>query len=873
MLNPAVISIDLLKQIDKHYRNTIYKHYRTPLLGYTPEAVVVFAVTLYNYILWPAGLVSKTTQEDYIIYFTKIYREAIGTITPALQGFIGRLEVIVSEPQYSEAEAEPQSITEYINYFKTGTDTEDGYNTRHFPELHDFFYSVISPLRTYPYVNDRRINDIKHEADILQRHHSERLAIFIRQELYTLSDQLRDLKEMPTDTSRKNGSQSFKGYGLPPDVEVIIEQFLAEVNAKAEVEAEARLKQIEANAKAEERIKQLEAQAREAQQEPKSLTPEEYLDALLSRIEAEFGGLAVEYHGLHNNSPYSRLDEMSAYVLGAKYAQAENLDLDEVLSQQAQAQAAILNFANLRPVLSACLQTYLYKLSAENILPTSHGVIKGILEATKPYIPQIINLSYVECKDYAKAIYDKILAHTHGFATALPLPNLSPLTAEALTTAPKVEYVPTGIILPFDGTTHLSRIINDLQADVITANTEVLSETPDPSTLTPVIDSTLKEVACLLIGRASTPYLLEGNLVIHDETANKYYKIVPKIGSDNYAAYGFRVCNYWNLYSRIYRQQELLKTSDKYKEYYTEAYPNDQDYHIDVELDPFGTNIDISKGKSDIDELLGHIKYEPLPQGDPQRRRETIEKLAEWDKVLTERINDIFDDPYYNKTHAKALVEYRQEIKSIRYFYPYIVFISAHKLAAYTYYPQEYSDLIIRKPLDPVTGKPVIYHVHHVGGKGSEHDNRKENLRIIPKQLNDELRHTSRPVIYQDTRYNTLKAYCSDTKAGSYAALSQSISSLTSGDQVSFKSRLYTIDPETGDILASDDPQATRYVYNGFVYEDLKAFTDAQRLGRKSYDAIQKGIIRAKKAGKTEYKHKHYKFYLGDSNIIEITST
>jgi hypothetical protein len=600
---------------------------------------------------------------------------------------------------------------------------------------------------------------------------------------------------------------------------------------------------------------------------------EEYLADLLTHVEVEYRTLATKYNGLHSQDPENlngRLDEMFAYVLGAKYAQAESLDLDKVLAKQAQAQEAILNYDNLRPVLSACLQTYLYKLSAENILPTSHGVVQGILEATKPYIPQITNLSYVECKDYAKAIYDKILAHTHGFATALPLPNVSPLTAEALTTAPKVEYVPTGIILPFDGTTHLSRIINDLKADVITADTEVLSETPDPSTLTPVIDSTLKEVACLLIGRASTPYLLEGNLVIHDETANKYYKIVPKIGSDNYAAYGFRVCNYWNLYRRIYRQQELLKTSDKYKEYYTEAYPNDQDYHIDVELDPFGTNIDISKGKSDIDELLGHIKYEPLPQGDPQRRREIIEKLAEWDKVLTESINDVFDDPHYNETHAKALVEYRQEIKSIRYFYPYIVFISAHKLAAYTYYPQEYSDLIIRKPLDPETGKPVIYHVHHVGGKGTERDNRKENLRIITKQLNDELRHTSRPVIYRDARYNTLKSYCSDTSAGNYVALSQSISSLTSGDQVSFKSRLYTIDPETGDILASDDPQATRYTYNGTVYDDLSTFTKAHRL---NYDTVQKGIKRAKDAGKTEYKHKKFRFYLGDSNIIEITST
>lgn len=865
MLTPAVISVDLLKQIDKHYRNTIYKHYRTPLLGYTPEAVVMFAVTLYNYILWPAGLVSKTTQEDYITYFTKMYREAIGTITPALQGFIGRLEVIVSEPQYSEAEAEPQSITEYINYFKTGTDTEDGYNTRHFPELHDFFYSVISPLRTYPYVNDRRINDIKREADILQRHHSERLAIFIRQELYTLSDQLRDLKEMPTDTSRKNGSQSFKRYGLPPDVEVIIEQFLAEVNAKAEVEAEARLKQIEANAKADERIKELEAQAREAQQEPKSLTPEEYLDALLIRIEAEFGGLAVKYHGLHNNTPETRLDEMFAYVLGGKYAQAKGLDLSTVLSQQAQAQAAILNFDNLRPVLSACLQIYLYNLSAENILPTSHGVVQGILEATKPYIQQITNLSYVECKDYAEALYSKILANTHGFATALQLPEVAPLTAGDIGTVPKVKHIPTGIILPFDLTTHLSRIINDLQADVITANTEVLSETPDISTLTPVNNSTLKEVACLLIGRASTPYLLEGCLVIHDETADKYYKVTPTIGNDNYAAYGFRVYNYWNLYRRIYRQQELLKTSVKYKEYYAD--PNSFDCSSNSELDPFST--DTPKNQiADIDELLGHLKFEPLPQGDPQRRRELIEKLAEWDKVLTERINDIFDDPHYNRTHAKAQAEYRKNIKPIQYFYPNIVFISAHKLAAYTYYPQEYSDLIIRKPLDPETGKPMTYHIHHVGGKGSENDNRRENLRIITKQLNDELRYTSRPVIYRDTRYNTLKSYCAATKAGSLPALSQATANLTIGDQIIFKSRLYTIDPETGDILASDDPQATRYTYNGTVYDDLSSFTKAHRL---SYDAIQKGIKRAKDAGKTEYKHKRFRFYL-DDNIITIKS-
>lgn len=599
----------------------------------------------------------------------------------------------------------------------------------------------------------------------------------------------------------------------------------------------------------------------------KTPSREKYLEDLLTRIEAEFGDLAVKYHGLYNSNSETLLDEMFAYVLGGKYAQAEGLDLDEVLAQQAQAQSAILNFDNLRPVLSACLQTYLYKLSAENILPTSHGVVQGILEATKTYIQQITNLSYVECKDYVKALYNKILANTNGFATALPLPEITPLTAGDIGTVPKVKHIPTGIILPFDLTTHLSRIINDLQADVITANTEVLSETPDPSTLTPVNNNTLKEVAYLLIGRTSTPYLLEGCLVIHDETADKYYKVTPTIGNDNYADYGFRVCNYWNLYRRIYRQQELLITSAKYKEYYTEAYPNDQDYHIDVELDPFGTNIDISKArKPDINEQLGHMKFEPLPQGDPQRRRELIEKLAEWDKVLTERINDIFDDPYYNKSHAKALVEYRQEIKSIRYFYPDIAFISAHKLAAYTYYPQEYSDLIIRKPLDPETGEPAIYHLHHKDGCRS--NNTPENIEIISHQENMEVRSTSRPVIYRGTRYNTLKAYCESTDAGARTKLTERLSALTPGTEaIEYNGRFYTVDT-VGVISATDNTTTPAITYNGTIYANPKEFADAHNL---IYKSLHNALSKARKDGKTSFKYKFYHFYLDiNGNLIKI---
>lgn len=551
---------------------------------------------------------------------------------------------------------------------------------------------------------------------------------------------------------------------------------------------------------------------------------EDYLENLLARIEAEFSSLAVKYHGLHNSNSETRLDEMFAHVLGGKYAQAEGLDLSTVLAQQAQAQAVILTFDKIRPVLSACLQTYLYNLSDETILPTSHGVVQGILEATKPYIQQITNLAYVECKDYAEALYNKILAHTNGFATALPLPEITPLTAE------DIASIQARAVLPFDLSEPIAKAINDLRADVVTADTEVLSVAPDLSTLTPVNDNPIKRVAYFLIGRASTPYLLDGELIIHDIEGGNFHKIIPRIGVDNYSAYGFRAYNYQSLYKRIYQQQRIL---------------------------------DIS---TDDDE---YIEYEELPMGKPEARRKLIERLASQDKEFTNLLTPAFADEKFIEESARIKAGYFKNVKHISY-YSSVIFISAHKLAAYTYYPQEYSDLIIRKPLDPETGKPMTYHVHHVAGKGSEHDNCKENLQIITKQLNDELRYTSRPVIYRDTRYNTLKSYCSDTKAGNYVALSQSISSLTSGDQVNFKSRLYTMNPETGDILASDDPEATHYTYKDTMYDDLSSFTKAHRL---NYDTVQKGIKRAKDAGKTEYKYKKFRFYLGDSNTIEITST
>ena len=81
-----------------------------------------------------------------------------------------------------------------------------------------------------------------------------------------------------------------------------------------------------------------------------------------------------------------------------------------------------MSFDNLKPVLSACIQSYAYNLALEDILTSetlSHGVVQGILEATKRNAPAIARRSYRPNADLAEALYDKILSNTHGFALSL----------------------------------------------------------------------------------------------------------------------------------------------------------------------------------------------------------------------------------------------------------------------------------------------------------------------------------------------------------------------------------------------------------------------------------------------------------------------
>lgn len=939
-LFPSVLSADLLKQLDKYYRAKHYNAASSPLLDYTPNAVVSFAAILYDYIIEPANLYPTINQANYIMQFAQTYKNAVDTISPVLDGFIRDLEVIVNEPAYDTS----SEIKDYITYYKTGVDTYTNYNSTNYPTLYDFFCGIQCPLRTFPYVNDSRIVNIKCQADALQSTHNAYLHRFIQLELSELERKLRTPQEEPKDKKAKKVIENETRLELPPEVEAILAPFLVPSTIQPQKEE---LKEQESQPV---EVKPEEVQP---QEKPKEVTkPEEYLECFIRNLEPHYTKLATKYAGLHiedpNNPDVRRMDEFFALMWTSKYALDNKLDpvkdLRTILDLQAQAQPTILDYSKIAPVLSACLQAPLYNLDIKDVMTPdimTHGVVQGIIKATERYMPQITRrVKHLNYNDLAEALYTEIIMNTYGLATALPLPKLKPLTEEEITAKTLdllyQEVIPKGDIAPFDLMKPIIRAMNGLNpvadakerdaqiqtlqgvadekeiekqiqeylgivykddvdekdqkkkkkkdknkdknkdeedkgvkgrpmvADMITTNTEVLSVVPDPKDLTPVTVETIKDMAYAIVGRACTPYLYEGNLTLHDHTVDKYYRLVPNLSKFNYASYSFKFYNEVSLINRICKKQQLLMTSCEYiDEYYNKnaeyAELNDEDD------DPF-TETPKRQSKKITGEDLGHIKYRLLPKGDPKARWELLEEWIQWDEELTRRINEIFYDSYHNPEHKQAQIEHGR-ILTLRYFNHHLCYLPEHKLAAYTYFPQEYSDKIINSPLDPDTGEPVVYHVHHIGGQGHENDNRRENLRITTKRLNDALRYTSQPVVYKGRRYLTLTDYCTITKAGTLGAVSNATKNLKAGEQATVAGRQYTRDTKTKDLIAIDDPNTKVYIYKGVEYGSLAQFTTKHRL---KYDTIQTGLKRAGLSGKAVYKQRGYIFTI-DGNIITIT--
>ena len=152
------------------------------------------------------------------------------------------------------------------------------------------------------------------------------------------------------------------------------------------------------------------------------------------------------------------------------------------------------------------------------------------------------------------------------FADALPLPDVAPLSDDAIAIAPRAPRIAADSkLLPFDLTQPIQVTISTLRADVVTTDIEVLSVTPDPSSLKPVDDQTIKNIACRLTGMDSAPYLLDGGLLIYNPKTDQYLKVLPTIREDGYADYIFTAYNTKALKDRLNDLQNLLLADPRYR--------------------------------------------------------------------------------------------------------------------------------------------------------------------------------------------------------------------------------------------------------------------------------------------------------------------
>jgi hypothetical protein len=413
----------------------------------------------------------------------------------------------------------------------------------------------------------------------------------------------------------------------------------------------------------------------------------------------------------------------------------------------------------------------------------------------------------------AEELYSSISRHTCGFADALPLPDIAPLSDDDIAITPKAPRIaPDSKPLRFDLTQPIQDILSTLGADVVTTDTEVLSAAPDPSNLKLVDDPTLKNIACRLTGMDSAPYLLDGGLLIYNPKTDQYLKVLPTIREDGYADYVFTAYNIKALKDRINTLQGVLLADPRYRS----------------SLPPCITQ---------------------LPQGDPVARQKAIKDLQELADILLAQVNALYKydaDDYDGNTDYVVTKRTIRRIVQTPYYAKF--YLSAHRLAAYTYYPREYSSYITARPTDPTTGKPLVYHVHHKDGCRS--NNSPENLEIVPKPTNDTARSTSRPVIYQGVRYDTLRSYCEATDAGNYKNLQQALTGLEAGNDAIYKGRRYTL---AGGIIKAVDADTPTITYNDNVYASLKEFAIAHGL---SPNALRQAISRARRQGKTAITYK-----------------
>ncbi len=918
-----LLDLSTLEAIDSNVRRDHYLYGQRPLLKYTSEAITEYATAIYSYILPHFGSTGSITIEQYVEQWLSPYRTIQEQLDAKAEDFICRLRAIATTPE-PQPELPPHLIAPKECLYTKISDFLDGKDD-FYVDVFDFIFNVYSPLRK-PTVTDSRVLALVTEADKLCGKASKKLTSLIDKELIPLRKPLKQRlnyyklskknvallhtyqKQIPvsawieikqaldnkvitsatkkmikaqlkyiksatglSDTDRIKLHEISESGHVTTDADRAKALHLSRQSADWELDSQNLIKAFEDNNKTilsspayANVCKDISTAKRLLAYLKSSITPEEhkflsnsistYSDLATIKTEEDAKTLikrrkdlyavTIDVHELFIRSllkqleiEYSELrpkdknsesidvdvEDIMALIVVSRLVDSKGMDYEALEDQQAVAELWYLNFEHVKEQLKACLQ-----ISLNNLLPSSifvpevleHGAITGMMEWAKQVKVLLASTPLVlNCTALAEQLHHQLKQHTISFALGDPLPEVNPLTKEqqlnASTTVPTLDKASA-----FDLTVLIQRKIDSLALDsAFTQLTAIDLSDNEVQALTPVPDRTIALLCAMTVRQPCTPLMLDGSLLIHLTDVGQYYKVVPEIRVKGYAQYIFVAFN-WTLFT-----DTLIK----------------------------------------LEELVNG-ESEPVPNLYKDGNYTVLEQIKHCESCYWQVVG-MFDE-----LCAKAEAMFKDtELESYAYsltntWYYGNCYISGHRLSAWVYYPEEYR--LISEVQVNSNGKIVDYEPDHINRVCS--DNRPENLQIVPKKTNVELRSTSIPVNYTGRSYATLKKYCDETDAGNYSNLQQNVKDLEFGSKVKYNGRTYELDAN-GDLLANDVNIVPPVLFNDVPYESITAFADSVKL---SAPAVRQALSRAKKAGKTDFScklnNKKYQFLLGVEGNVQI---
>lgn len=850
MLN--LLDITTLEKIDSKCRQDNYTFGQQPMLKYCPEALVEYACAIYQYIL-PHFDTTDITEEQYIAKWVAPHTKCMKLI--ASKDYMVTLIAIIDNPApaptgYSLEKDIYAEISAYIDNHKNDADWY------FFEGLNDFLINVHSPLR-WDTITDKRILDLIAEIDAIRAACSKELGTSISKDLKPyrkfIQERLAYYKLKPkTITTLKDSKDQLSPLEWDEILKALENKVIPENTQKL---ITATLKALRDAAK-----------AKKTKTVTKPIDPaiavdvkEVFISDFVQKLSVAYATPVVKEpakpieptESTEQTEPpkppepttQELLDDVYNTIDALYTANAQGTSIDAVEIQQKATEKWYSDFNNILNPLTACLEISLNKLSPETVLSDevlSHGAIKGMLTFAKALRLKVLYKLNTNILDYtalAQELRHSIQVQTAYYTDTEPLPDVEPISKVKL-----IENICKGTapILPniFDLTQPIQEVLDSIKANVVTTGiVEVLSETEAQSILpmlVPITDYTIKEMANMLTGQTAIPYIADindGDFIIHTTENGQYLKVVPTIRDDGYAEYQFKSYNWLTLTGHIHRLQQLLAKTTGYIKWQ-------------------------AKG-------IQEYSYKLLPKN-VELRKIAIKEAIELYEFLLSMANTEFDEE-----DDKALKAIR-EIATTHYYKDFIRIVG-HRLASWVYDPENYR-LISNPPVD-ANGYEIDYEPNHING--IRHDNRSVNLKIELKQVNLDLRSTSRPVTYNGQTYATMQKYC-NAYGLSYDYLNTSLAGLLPGETKEHNGsikRVYCLDADGWTYIATDVAiTPTQLVYNGKGYATTKEF--AVDLGL-NYTNIRQGLLRAKKAKKPECKYKEkgktFTFYLDtNGNVTKI---